>query len=516
MSSARATMLEHGELVALPLYSSLPPDRQQLVFQPAPPPPFPGGKPARKVVVSTNVAETSITIDGIVYVIDPGLGKQKVFNPRLKVESLLVAPISKASASQRCGRAGRTRPGKCYRLFTEESWDSLNEQTYPELLRSELSGTVLQLLKLGIDDLVHFDFLDPPAPETLMHALMHLRHLGALDEEMKLTPMGKLITEFPLDACSAKCVITSGQFKCSAEIISIVAMLSVNQVFVRGKEKERQDAQKAKDSFAHQDGDHLQLLNVFQAYSRMKTTGCDMDAWCMQNYLNRRTLKSAESVRAQLQGILQKLAIPVLSPVDSGISAHDPQYHVQIQKAILAGFFVNVARLSMDESGKNKDNYFQLKDLDQIAAMHPGTCLKFKPNWVVYADMQHTSKNFIRTVTKINPEWLWEICPAYLTGGKLPNSPALKELMQLKDKAQVNQAGVGGPINVGDNYTSEQFQQAQAMDIRSQAAATDQFQQQDIMRQHMEQQQLLQQQMIQQQALQQQQMMREALNGAPG
>ena len=135
------------------------------------------------MVISTNIAETSLTIDGIVYVIDPGFSKQKVYNPRIRVESLLVSPISRASANQRAGRAGRTRPGKCFRLYTEKSFHKeLQEQTYPEILRSALSTVVLTLKKLGIDDLVHFDFMDPPAPETMMRRVeeMHAYLFGRL------------------------------------------------------------------------------------------------------------------------------------------------------------------------------------------------------------------------------------------------------------------------------------------------------------------------------------------------
>jgi pre-mRNA-splicing factor ATP-dependent RNA helicase DHX15/PRP43 len=173
-----------GPLSVYALYGSLPPSQQQKIFEPAPPPRRPGGTPGRKVVVSTNIAETSLTIDGIVYVVDPGFSKQKVYNPRIRVESLLVSPISKASAQQRAGRAGRTRPGKCFRLYTEGAFKKeLIEQTYPEILRSNLASTVLELKKLGIDDLVHFDFMDPPAPETMMRALEELNYLACLDDD---------------------------------------------------------------------------------------------------------------------------------------------------------------------------------------------------------------------------------------------------------------------------------------------------------------------------------------------
>ena len=180
-----------GDMKCIPLYSTLPPNLQQRIFEPAP-----GckanGAVGRKIVVSTNIAETSLTIDGVVFVIDPGFSKQKVYNPRIRVESLLVSPISKASAQQRAGRAGRTKPGKCFRLYTEKAFkNEMQENTYPEILRSNLGSVVLQLKKLGIDDLVHFDFMDPPAPETLMRALELLNYLAALDDDGNLTELGR-------------------------------------------------------------------------------------------------------------------------------------------------------------------------------------------------------------------------------------------------------------------------------------------------------------------------------------
>lgn len=233
-----------GELRCIPLYSTLPPAAQQKIFEPAPA--SRDGKIGRKVVISTNIAETSLTIDGVVFVIDPGFAKQKVYNPRIRVESLLVSPISKASAQQRAGRAGRTRPGKCFRLYTEKAYkDEMQDNTYPEILRSNLGelmhcdvdefitkfylllGTVvLQLKKLGIDDLVHFDFMDPPAPETLMRALELLNYLAALDDDGNLTTLGSMMSEFPLDPQLAKMLIASCQHHCSNEILSITAMLS--------------------------------------------------------------------------------------------------------------------------------------------------------------------------------------------------------------------------------------------------------------------------------------------------
>ncbi|GEQ70695.1 hypothetical protein JCM33374_g4374 [Metschnikowia sp. JCM 33374] len=199
-----------GPIKVYPLYGSLPPHQQQKIFEPAPENHKAGGRPGRKIIVSTNIAETSLTIDGIVYVVDPGFSKQKVYNPRIRVESLLVSPISKASAQQRAGRAGRTRPGKCFRLYTEEAFKKeLIEQSYPEILRSNLASTVLELKKLGIDDLVHFDFMDPPAPETMMRALEELNYLQCLSDEGDLTPLGRLASLFPLDPMLAVMLIGS-------------------------------------------------------------------------------------------------------------------------------------------------------------------------------------------------------------------------------------------------------------------------------------------------------------------
>ncbi|GFV76848.1 pre-mRNA-splicing factor ATP-dependent RNA helicase DHX15 [Trichonephila clavipes] len=217
---------EVGELKCIPLYSTLPPNLQQKIFEP-PPINKPNGAIGRKVVVSTNIAETSLTIDGVVFVIDPGFAKQKVYNPRIRVESLLVSPISKASAQQRAGRAGRTRPGKCFRLYTEKAYKTeMQDQTYPEILRSNLGTVVLQLKKLGIDDLVHFDFMDPPAPETLMRALELLNYLQSLNDEGDITDLGAVMAEFPLDPQLAKMLISSCDYNCSNEILSITAMLS--------------------------------------------------------------------------------------------------------------------------------------------------------------------------------------------------------------------------------------------------------------------------------------------------
>ena len=203
--------------------------------------------------------------------VDPGLSKQKVYNPRLRIESLLVSPISRASAKQRAGRAGRTKPGKCYRLFTERSFNKdLEENSYPEIQRSNLSSVVLYLKKLGIDDIVHFDYMDPPAPETLMRALEQLNYLGALDDEGDLTSIGQQMSEMPLDPLLSKMLIAASEtYHCVNEILTIVAMLNVPNVFIRPRDQ-AETADREKSKFAHPDGDHLTLLNVFNTFKAKK------------------------------------------------------------------------------------------------------------------------------------------------------------------------------------------------------------------------------------------------------
>ncbi|KAJ0691657.1 putative RNA helicase [Helianthus annuus] len=409
-----------GPVKVVPLYSTLPPAMQQKIFEPAPAPLTEGGPAGRKIVISTNIAETSLTIDGIVYVIDPGFAKQKVYNPRVRVESLLVSPISKASAHQRSGRAGRTQPGKCFRLYTEKSFNNdLQPQTYPEILRSNLANTVLTLKKLGIDDLVHFDFMDPPAPETLMRALEVLNYLGALDDEGNLTKLGEIMSEFPLDPQMGKMLVVSPEFKCSNEILSIAAMLSVPNCFVRPREAQKA-ADEAKARFGHVDGDHLTLLNVYHAYKQNN----EDQSWCYENFVNHRAMKSADNVRQQLARIMARFNLKLCS---TDFNSRD--YYINIRKAMLAGYFMQVAHL------ERTGHYLTVKD-NQVVHLHPSNCLDRKPEWVIYNEYVLTSRNFIRTVSEVRGEWIVDIAPHYYDLENFPNCEAKRALEKLYKKRE--------------------------------------------------------------------------------
>jgi len=411
-----------GEMKIVPLYSTLPPNLQQRIFEQAPPN-KPNGGIGRKVVVSTNIAETSLTIDGVVFVIDPGFSKQKVYNPRIRVESLLVSAISKASAQQRAGRAGRTKPGKCFRLYTEKAYKSeMQSNTYPEILRSNLGTVVLQLKKLGIDDLVHFDFMDPPAPETLMRALELLNYLSALDDDGDLTELGSMMADFPLDPQLAKMVIASTDHNCSNEALSIVAMLSVQQVFMRPNDAKKQ-ADEAKMKFAHIDGDHLTLLNVYHAF---KQNHEDVQ-WCYDNFLNLRSLKQADNVRQQLARIMDRFNLKRTST-----DFNSREYYVNIRKSLVTGFFMQIAHL------ERTGHYLTVKD-NQVVQLHPSTCLDHKPEWVLYNEFVLTTKNYIRTCSDVKAEWLIQTAFSYYDMTNFPNCEAKRVLERVIDKMRKGQ-----------------------------------------------------------------------------
>lgn len=238
-------------LLVLPMYSQLPADLQAKIFEAAP-------KGIRKVIVSTNVAETSLTVDGIRYVIDSGFCKLKVYNPKIGMDALLVTPVSKANANQRSGRAGRTGPGYCFRLYTDRQFrDELMEAAVPEIQRTNLSNVVLLLKSLGIKNLLDFQFMDPPPQENIMNSLYQLWILGALDNTGDLTPMGRRMAEFPLDPPLSKMLLFAHEKeRCSKEVLIIVSMLSVPSVFFRPKDRE-EESDAAREKFFVPESDHL-------------------------------------------------------------------------------------------------------------------------------------------------------------------------------------------------------------------------------------------------------------------
>lgn len=405
MAEHSSANCHHGQVSVLPLYSALPPSQQRRVFQTVP-------EGTRKIVVATNVAETSLTIDGVVFVIDCGFAKQKVFNPKLRVESLLVTPISQASARQRCGRAGRTRPGKCFRLYTAKSFHSaLQPNTYPEILRCNLGSIVLNMKKMGIEDLVNFDFVEPPAPETLMRALELLNYLGALDDDGNLTEQGGLMSDFPVEPEMASMLFHSAEYGCSEDIARICAMLSVQNPFINPSNDQRGRATRCREQFYHPTGDHIAYLNVFNAFYEANNQNT---SWCSDNYINPRVMKQAVNVYRQLVGIMRRIGLSISSTysttqrqIQGDEFPAEMEFANEIRRAIVKGYFTKVA-LSLP----TKHQFMTLKD-DVKCLLFPSTYLNRRPKFVVFNELVLTSNTYIRTVTSVSEDWLLEANPAY-------------------------------------------------------------------------------------------------------
>ena len=366
------------ELIILPVYSALPSEMQSRIFEPAPP-------GSRKVVIATNIAETSITIDQIYYVIDPGFVKQNAYDPKLGMDSLVVTPISQAQAKQRAGRAGRTGPGKCFRLYTEAAFQSeMLPTSIPEIQRQNLSHTILMLKAMGINDLLHFDFMDPPPTNTMLTALEELYALSALDDEGLLTRLGRKMADFPMEPALAKVLIYSVDKGCSDEVLSIVAMLSVQTVFYRPKEKQQQADQK-KAKFHDPHGDHLTLLNVYNGW---KQSGFS-NPWCFENFIQARSMRRAQDVRQQLVSIMERYKNRIVSC---------GQNTMKVRQALCSGYFRNSARKDPQEG------YKTLIEGTPVY-MHPSSALFGKPaEHVIFHTLVLTTKEYMTITTGIEPK----------------------------------------------------------------------------------------------------------------
>ncbi|KAK8236241.1 pre-mRNA-splicing factor ATP-dependent RNA helicase prp16 [Phyllosticta capitalensis] len=346
----------------------------------------------RKVIVATNIAETSLTVDGIMYVVDAGYSKLKVYNPRMGMDTLQITPISQANASQRAGRAGRTGPGKSFHLYTERAFkEELYIQTIPEIQRTNLANTVLLLKSLGVKDLLDFDFMDPPPQETITTSLFDLWALGALDNIGELTDLGKAMTAFPMDPPLAKLIITSNEYGCSEEMLTIVSMLSVPNVFYRPKER-LEEADAAREKFCVPESDHLTLLHVYSQWKANRYS----DLWCIKHFLHPKGLRRAKEIREQLEDIMK---MQHMSLVSSGTD-----WDV-IRKCICSGYYHQAAQV------KGIGEYINLRTSVTVQ-LHPTSALHglgVLPDYVVYHELILTSKEYMSYVTAVDPHWLADL-----------------------------------------------------------------------------------------------------------
>lgn len=267
------------------------------------------------------------------------------------------------------------------------------ETAVPEIQRTNLAATLLSLKAMGINDLIAFDFMDAPPTETMVTALKSLFDLGALDDEGLLTRLGRRMAEFPLEPNQAKMLIQSTHLGCSDEILTIVAMLSVQQVFYRPKDKAALADQK-KARFHMPEGDHVTLLNVYNSWKNNKFS----NPWCFENFVQARNLTRASDVRKQLLGIMDRHKLDVVSCGKN---------FKRVQMAVVSGFFRNAAK-------KDPQEGFKTQVEQQVAFIHPSSSLfNRQPEWVIYHEITQTTREYMREVTMIDPKWLVEFAPAF-------------------------------------------------------------------------------------------------------
>ncbi|KAJ1726199.1 ATP-dependent RNA helicase [Coemansia biformis] len=372
------------QLLVCPIFAALPQAQQARVFEPAP-------EFTRKVILATNIAETSLTIPGIRHVVDAGVHKLRGFDPRVG-ESLLVEPISKSSARQRAGRAGREAPGFCYRLYTEADYAQLDEDAVPEIKRCQLTMVALQLKASGVSNVLQFGFMDPPPKRALKHALLELYALEALDDKGELTGLGRWMAEFPLDPSYSKVIYASQAAGCTREVIDIVSLLSVDSLFYVPADK-RDESNQAQLAFRSRDGDHLTYLNLLRAY-----LAADGDKeWCHEHFVNRRGMRHVLDVRQQLNRLCSRLSIDVSKTCGTDLDA--------VLRCFLAGFFHNCALLQPDGSYRSLNG-------SQTVHVHPGSSLFGKKVPAIFYDqLVFTNRLHARAASAADPLWIAQSSP---------------------------------------------------------------------------------------------------------
>ena len=379
-------------LVTLPLFGAMSAEDQGKVFQK-----FPG----RKVIVATNVAETSITVDGVVFVVDSGFIKQANFHTETGIESLDVVEHSQAGCNQRAGRAGRTQPGVCYRMYTPSNFEARPEHTKPEIQRVGLASIVLAMESIGLDDIENFDFIDPPAKKAFHEAYETLIALGAISRGRKgLTETGKAMARLPLAPHLARMLLEAEKYGCVEEVVTVAAFLSVRTVYLRPKGKE-DEADDAHDRFKKRASDMLTYLAIWEAFE----SGGASNFWCRENFLSFKALQEVTSVRAQLVDILERRGI-VLS------SSDDKQL---VSKAVASGLVYN---LFQREGRFGYGSVFRDNLYAQVF-IHPGSSMfGTATQWFVAAEVVETSKVFARGCSRVDATWLPDLIPHLATYGE--------------------------------------------------------------------------------------------------
>ncbi|KAH0671205.1 hypothetical protein KY285_023389 [Solanum tuberosum] len=438
----RVQSLEEGscmDALILPLHGSLPPEMQVRVFSPPPP-------NCRRFIVSTNIAETSLTVDGVVYVIDSGYVKQRQYNPSTGMYSLEVVQISKVQAKQRAGRAGRTRPGKCYRLYPSTVYhDDFLDATIPEIQRSSLAGTVLYLKSLDLADMdiLKFDFLDSPSVESLEDALKQLYLVDAIDENGSITSLGRKMAELPLEPSLSRTLLEANELDCLSQALTVVSMLSAETTLLpapskSSEKKRRHTLSNLPDGFGL--GDHIQLLQIYEQWYQ---TDYNID-WCKENNLQVRGMVFVRDVRKQLSQIMQKITKGSLDVQTSNRRRGSKQEYKSLRKALCIGYANQLAERMIRHNG-----YRPLGFKSELVQVHPSSVLKsdedgMLPNYVVYHELIVTSRPFMRNVCAVEMRWVAPILAKLdklnvfkLSGGSSQPDNQIQEVTSTVEKKEI-------------------------------------------------------------------------------
>ncbi|KAL7260770.1 hypothetical protein ACSBR1_006437 [Camellia fascicularis] len=367
--SLRQLPEDNRKLKVLPIFSSLPSEKQM------------------QVILATNIAETSITIPGIKYVIDPGLVKARTYCARTGMESLIFVPTSRAQALQRSGHAGREGPGKCFRLYPEIEFEKLRDSTIPEITRCNLSNVILQLKALGVDDIFGFDFMEKPSRDAVIKSLEILVLLDAITEEYKLSdPVGHQMARLPLKPIHSKALILASQFNCLEEMLITVAMLSVESIFYAPRETSVHEAawaQTATKCFSSLEGDHLILINIYRAFDEFLEKS--------KIGINKEKAEKKSQKMVQIQRNVEQMGLHITSCGEELL---------QYRRCLAAACFINAAL-------KQSDGTYRYQ-------IHPSSVLFWtKPECIIFDELVRTNQNYMHNVTRIDYLWLPELAPQY-------------------------------------------------------------------------------------------------------
>lgn len=421
----------------LPLYGRLTKEEQERVFDPAP-----RGK--TKVVVSTNIAETSVTIDGITCVIDSGLSKTNFYNPRTYTSSLVEGPISKASCDQRKGRAGRTQPGSCYRLYEKRDYEHRDPFTLEEIYRTDLSEVVLRMAELGIEDFESFDFISTPGKAGIIAAVETLQLLDALTPDRQLTRTGMMMTDFPLIPRLSR-ILVEAIFRYPSvleDVIIATSFLTTHNPYALPPGEEM-EARKAHHKLADPAGDFIAYISLFRRFTAIAGKK-KRESFCKDFYLDYRTMTEIVNIKEQLEEIVGSYGVPI----STGGSTKD----------ILCAISSGLIQFVCVRSGKG---IYQSLTADRIQ-IHPGSSLfRESPSFIVAGEIVRTSRMFARSVSPLNRSWLDEISPALnalISSGKGKKAKGKAQPEDRKKEQKEKKRDTTWTIRIGDrNFTLEPF-----------------------------------------------------------